>query len=318
MKFLVTGGTGLVGRRLCRVLRDDQHDVTVLTRGQAGEIKDLPDGTNVISGDPTQPGDWMDTAAQCDVVVHLAGENIFAKRWSDAFKQRICDSRVTSTENVASAVNRPDAATSVFVCASAIGIYGDRGEEELTEASSLGSGFLEDVCKRWEAAAAVVSGSVVSGSGGSASGNRPGLRCVQIRIGVVMDPDGGALKQMVLPFKMFAGGPVGNGKQWMSWIHVDDLARLILFAATNDQINGPLNATAPNPERNRDFAKALGRVLGRPSFMPTPGVALRVMLGEVADVVLASTKVIPRKALDAGFEFEYPNIFDALSHLLRR
>jgi uncharacterized protein (TIGR01777 family) len=307
MKFFITGGTGLVGGRLIPKLCQRGHSVVALTRRPAVARERFGNTCTAVEGDPMQVGAWMDAVADCDAVIHLAGENIFAHRWSDTFKALLRDSRIKGTEHIVQALARkPTTAAGspkVLVNASAIGYYGPRGDEELDEDSSRGNDFLAQLCVDWESAAL--------------SARDRGVRVAIVRVGVVLDKAGGALAKMLTPFKLGAGGPVGSGKQWMSWIHIDDLTDLFIFAAENAAASGPLNGTAPQPVTNKDFGKALGRVLGRPSFMPTPTFALRVMLGEVAEVISTGQRVLPRKPLALGFTFKFPEIEAALRDVLR-
>jgi uncharacterized protein (TIGR01777 family) len=253
-----------------------------------------------------QSGAWMNAIDECDAVIHLAGENVFAHRWNKRFKQLLVDSRVKSTQNVAQALLRkPQTASGhpkVLVNASAIGIYGPHGDEEITEESEPGNDFLAGLCIEWEKAARTVE---------SAS-----VRSVQVRVGVVLDPQGGALAKMLTPFKLFAGGPVGSGKQWMAWIHHEDMVGLFLLALDRAECRGPLNGTAPNPVTNKILSKALGRAMHRPSFVWTPTIALRIVLGEVAGVVTAGQRVVPKKALELGYAFKYPTVESALAQII--
>jgi uncharacterized protein (TIGR01777 family) len=307
MKFFVTGGTGLVGGRLIPKLCQRGHTVAALTRRPAVARERFGNTCTAVEGDPMQAGSWMHAVTDCDAVIHLAGENIFAHRWSDAFKTLLRDSRIKGTEHIVQALaKKPTPAAGspkVLVNASAIGYYGPRGDEELDEDSSRGNDFLAQLCVDWEKTAL--------------SARDQGVRVAIVRIGVVLDKAGGALAKMLTPFKLGAGGPVGSGKQWMSWIHIEDLTDLFIFAAENASASGPLNGTAPQPVTNKDFGKALGRALGRPSFMPTPAFALRVMLGEVADVITTGQRVLPRKPLALGFTFKFPEIEAALRDVLR-
>jgi uncharacterized protein (TIGR01777 family) len=252
-------------------------------------------------------GAWTKQAASCDGILHLAGENIFNRRWNTEFKQLLRDSRVQSTRNVSAALcdapRRADGRPKVLVNASAIGFYGPHGDEELTEDSPPGSDFLASLCIEWENAARTVESA--------------GIRCVLVRVGVVLDKAGGALAKMLTPFKLGAGGPVGNGKQWMSWIHNDDLASMFLLALDDARASGPLNGTAPHPVTNREFSKALGRAVHRPAFLPTPIFALRLGLGEVADVIATGQRVLPQRALAVGMPFRFPTIDTALADIFR-
>jgi uncharacterized protein len=306
MRIFVTGGTGLVGRRLIKRLFDRGDQVIVLTR-HYGHARQLfgPEVT-LVEGDPMQAGEWMNTLADCDAVVHLAGENVFGRRWSAAFKTLLHDSRVRSTQLVVEALSRKplraDGQPKVLVNASAIGYYGPHGDEEVTEDSPSGSDFLAKLCVEWEKAALAAQSA--------------GVRCVLIRVGVVLDKEGGALAKLLTPFKMGAGGPVGSGQQWMSWIHHADLVGLFLLALDHSEARGPINGTAPNPVTNRDFAKILGHVLHRPSFVWTPSFALRVLLGEVAKVIVTGQRVLPKRALGLDYSFQYPTVEAALSQIL--
>jgi uncharacterized protein (TIGR01777 family) len=302
MKVLLTGGTGLVGRRLGAALAGRGDSVVVLTRDPARAGPALPPGAVAVAGDPTQPGPWTDAVCGCDAVVNLAGENLFARRWNADFKRTIRDSRIQATEQVVRAVLGAADRPRVLVSASAIGYYGPHESAEFTEDSPPGNDYLAGVCAEWEAAARPAA--------------EAGVRTVLLRIGVVLDPAGGALAQVIGPFKKFVGGPVGSGRQWMSWIHHADLTGLILRALDDPAVSGPLNATAPHPVTNAEFSHALGSALGRPSALTAPAFAVRLMLGEVADIVLTGQKVRPAKARSLGYEFRFPEIAAALRDLL--
>jgi uncharacterized protein (TIGR01777 family) len=305
MRVFITGGTGLVGTHLVRRLRERGDEVALLTRRPAAARERFADCT-VVEGDPMQAGPWMDAVADSEAVINLAGEGIFNRRWSDAFKSLLRDSRVKSTEHVVQALAKnprtPAGTPKVLANASAVGYYGFHGDEELDEAAPAGDDFLARVCVDWERAARAAESA--------------GVRVVVVRIGIVLDKSGGALAKLLTPFKLFAGGPAGSGNQWMSWIHNDDLAGLFLLALDNPRAVGPLNSTAPRPVTNREFGKALGRALSRPSFMPTPAFALRLMLGEVADIITQGQKVLPKKALELGYAFRFPELDAALANIL--
>jgi len=239
-----------------------------------------------------------------DAVVHLAGENIAAGRWTERQKARIRDSRVKGTRLLCDLLARYSPPPKALVCASAVGYYGDRGDEILKEESASGSDFLSDVCGEWEAA--------------TQTAVERGIRVVNLRIGVVLSPLGGALAKMLTPFKLGAGGVIGSGRQYMSWIALDDAVRAFHFALTNQSLHGPVNAVAPNAVTNRDFTRTLGRVLSRPTVFPMPAFAARLAFGEMADaLLLASTRVQPARLLAGGFTFRYPDLEGALRHLLR-
>lgn len=295
MHVLISGSTGLIGSALVRSLRADGHAITRLSRAGGG--------ADVVQWDPVAGAfDAADVPA-CDAVVHLAGESVVG-RWSAAKKAAIRDSRVRGTRLLCEALARLETRPRVLVCASAVGLYGDRGSEILTEGSPAGRGFLADVVREWEAAA------------------RPaveaGIRVVLLRFGVVLSKAGGALAKMLTPFRMGLGGKIGSGRQYVSWVSLDDTVRAIRFALDTQSLSGPVNVAAPNAVTNADFARALARRLGRPSFVPTPAFAVRAALGEAADeLLLASTRVQPARLLEAGFSFRHPAIEEALDAALR-
>jgi uncharacterized protein len=306
MRIFIAGGTGLVGSRLVQRLLARGDVVSVLTRRPEVARQKWGNACSIVAGDPMQPGDWMHAVGDCAAVVNLVGEGVFNRRWRRWFKELLVASRVQSTTNIVAALARSprqtDGTPKILVNASAIGYYGPHGDEELDEDAGPGDDMLARLCVEWEKAASAAAGH--------------GVRTVVIRVGVVLDRAGGALKQMLLPFKMFTGGPVGSGKQWVSWIHHDDLVGLILLGLDNPHASGPMNGTAPNPVTNKQLARALGRALHRPSFMPTPKFALRLMLGEVAGLVTTGQRVLPRKALEWGYTFKFPEIDGALRDVL--
>lgn len=306
MRIFIAGGTGLVGSRLVARLLALGRQVTVLTRRPEAARQKWGASCSIVTGDPMAPGDWLNALDDCDGIVNLVGEGIFNRRWTAAFKDLLRTSRVLSTRHIVAALTRqPHAAAGrpkVLVNASAIGYYGTTGDEELTEESPPGHDMLAELCLEWEKEAQAAA--------------TAGLRVVILRVGVVLDPAGGALKKMILPFRMFLGGKIGSGKQWLSWIHHDDLVGMIVLALDAPRAAGPMNATAPHPVTNRDFARALGRALHRPSFMPTPAFALRVMLGQVAGIITKGQRVLPGKALDWGYVFKFPDIDSALRDAL--
>jgi len=305
MRVFVTGGSGLVGSRLKKRLRERGDEIAILTRRPEALAKE-PD-VIAIAGDPMTKGPWMDAVKNCDAVVNLVGEGIFNKRWSPDFKETLVKSRVESTKHVVEALaafpKKSDGSPKVLVSASAIGYYGSHGDEELTESSPPGNDVMARLCVDWEKAAHAA--------------EPAGIRVAIVRIGVVLDKSGGALAKMLPPFKMFVGGPIGSGKQYMSWIHHDDLVGQFLFAIDHANVAGPLNGTAPKPVTNAEFSKALGRVLGRPSFMPTPAFMLGLALGEVASVVTTGQRVVPKASLDAGYQFRFTDVDAALGEILK-
>jgi uncharacterized protein (TIGR01777 family) len=304
MRVLITGGSGLIGSRLKKRLRERGDEVVILTRQPEALAKEP--GIVALAGDPTVRASWMESIKHCGAVVNLVGEGIFNKRWSPAFKETLVKSRVDSTKHVAQALQaspqNADGSPKVLISASAIGYYGIHGDEELTESSPAGDDFMARICVQWEAAARDAAAA--------------GVRVVNLRVGVVLDKNGGALKKMLPPFKMFVGGPIGSGSHYMSWIHHHDLVGQILFAINHPNVTGPLNGTAPKPVTNAEFSKALGKVLGRPSFLPTPAFMLRLMLGEVAGVITTGQRVLPKASLDAGYTFRFADVDAALGEIL--
>lgn len=307
MRVFVTGGTGQIGSRLVPLLLRRKDEVVLLTRRYAEARQKFGTETKLVEGDPMKAGDWMDAVADCDGVINLAGENLFNRRWNDSFKTLMRDSRLKSTENVVQALAKNPKAThggpKVLVNASAIGYYGPHGDEELDENSPPGSDFLAGLCVEWEKAAQ--------------KARDHGVRVALVRIGVVLDRLGGALAQLWTPFKFGIGGKVGSGKQWMSWIHHEDMAGVLIHALDNGEANGPINGTAPNPVTNYTFTKALGRALGRPTIFPVPGFVLKLRFGEVAAVVVTGQRVLPRAALALGYQFKFPTIDEALTNIVK-
>jgi uncharacterized protein (TIGR01777 family) len=306
VRVFVTGGTGLIGARLVRALHDRGDAVDLLTRRPDEARKTFGPACNVIAGNPTQAGPWAEAVDGCDAAVNLAGEDLFNRRWDTSFKQVLHDSRVRSTEHVVHALARRPRTTAglpkVLVSASAVGYYGAREDEELTEDSPPGDDFLARLCVDWEQAARMAEAA--------------GIRVAVVRIGVVLDKAGGALRRLLPPFQMGMGGPTGSGRQWVSWVHHADLTGLLLLALDHANARGPLNAMAPNPVRNGEFAEVLGQTLHRPAFLPTSAFVLRWMFGEAADAVLTGQRVLPKKALALGYAFRFPTPDKALTDVL--
>lgn len=245
---------------------------------------------------------WGDVVNEVDVIVHLAGENLAEGRWTDARKQRIRDSRVLSGHALRDAVEQADNKPGVLIQASAVGYYGPRKDEMVDESAGPGSDFLAQICFEWEAATASVEGL--------------GVRRAIARTGIVLSPEGGALPRMLLPFKLFAGGKIGSGNQWWPWIHMDDEVRALRFLIDQEEATGPFNLAAPNPVKNKEFAKTLGTVMGRPSMFPVPSPALSAAFGEMSTVLLDGQRAIPKRLTELGFEFKYPELEEALKDLL--
>lgn len=296
MKVAVTGASGLIGSGLVSFLLKKAVTVSRI-------LRDDPRG-NGISWRP-EGGNWDSAFADgTDGIVHLAGENIASGRWTKEKKEKIRNSRVDGTKRLCDHILKLSSPPSVFVCASAIGFYGDRGMEFLNEVSSRGSGFLPDVCVGWEEAAHELS--------------KAGIRVVNARFGVVLSTAGGALAKMLTPFRMGMGGKLGNGRQYMSWVAMDDVVGAIYHALTTASLKGPVNVVSPNPVTNNEFTHTLGRVLRKPAVMPMPAFAARLAFGEMAnDLLLASTRVVPKTLLESGYSFQYPELEGALKHLLK-
>jgi uncharacterized protein (TIGR01777 family) len=292
MRVIISGASGLLGTALTRALRSAGHETVALVRRapRAGEVQ----------WDAYKPLDPAKLAG-CDAVVHLAGKNI-AGRWTEEFKREVLESRSITTKILATAAAESFRRTGqprVFVSASGIGYYGNRGEEVLTEESRAGTGFLAEVCKQWEAA--------------TAPAREAGVRVVSLRIGVVLARDGGALKPMLLPFQLGLGGRIGSGQQWWSWIELDDVIGAMLFALENDSLQGAVNAVAPAAARNSEFVKALGRALHRPTIFPLPEFVIRTVMGQMGEeLLLTSAQALPRKLEDAGYAFRHPQLDEAL------
>ena len=293
MHYLITGGTGFIGKALCASLIADENRVTVLTRHVSGATACLPSGVSAT--------DTLDELREIDVVVNLAGENLTDGRWSDERKQAFLDSRIGTTRRInewmAAQYQRPK----TMISGSAIGWYGARGDETLTEDSSPGDDFAARLCQAWEAEAI--------------KAEALGVRVCRVRTGIVLAADGGALAKMLPPFKFGLGGPMGDGKQWMSWITRHDLVRMIRWLAEMDSASGAYNGTAPNPVTNAEFAKTLAEALHRPSIIRTPAIFLKLMFGEMADMLLAGQRVLPSRAIDEGFRFDHLTAATSLATL---
>jgi uncharacterized protein (TIGR01777 family) len=298
-RIVVAGGSGFVGQSLVVALVARGDEVAVLTRNP----RDVRTG-RPVQWNPAQPGSWTSEVSEADAVINLAGENVGAGRWTGERKKRIVESRAVSTRGLVDAMSTRRDRSRVFVSASAVGFYGDRGDSALDESALPGASFLTDVTEQWEEAAHAADAVA---------------RVVILRIGVVLAKDGGALGKMTLPFRLFGGGPMGSGRQWMSWIDRDDVIRLVEWAIDRPEASGVYNATAPSPVTNRDFARALGHVLHRPAIMPAPAFALRVALGEMADeMLLTGQRVLPARATEQGFTFKYPTLGASLEHIFGR
>ena len=299
MRIAVTGATGLVGSAVVTALAGAGHEVVRLVR------RDPAPGKQEVRWDPRKGEIDAAGLEGMDAVVHLAGENVGSGRWTAGRKAAIRDSRVNGTRLLCEALAALSRPPKTLVCASAIGYYGDRGEDLLTEESPAGRGFLPEVCREWEAATAPAA--------------EKGIRVTPLRIGVVLTPTGGALSRMLPLFRAGLGGVLGSGKQYVGWVALDDLPGIVLHVLGREELRGPVNAVAPRPVTNRELTEALGKVLSRPTVLPVPAFALRLAVGEMADaLLLASARVVPRRLEETGYRFRFPELFGALRHLLGR
>ena len=303
---LITGGTGAIGSKLVKALKGKNYHVSLVTRDV---------GKAMANAKPAHlsPNEYIDikyilspeyatnVVSNTDYIINLAGAGIADKPWSAEYKQEIINSRIIITQALANAISRAEKKPLAFISASAVGYYGSRGDEILPETASNGTGFLAEVCSQWEAAAEIAGDST---------------RLVNGRIGIVLDKKTGALPKMLAPFKFFSGSVLGSGKQWMPWIHITDLVNLFCYCIDNQNLRGPVNLTAPNPVTNKVFTKAIGRVVEKPVILKAPSLALKIMLGESADMVLGSQRAIPNAATEAGFEYIFADVGTALENLI--
>jgi uncharacterized protein (TIGR01777 family) len=300
MKILITGGTGFVGTQITSHLIREGYGVTILTRSLRGAKASSP-GISYLEGDPTKKGPWQEAIKNHNTVINLAGASIFSK-WTEEHKKAIRESRVSTTQNIVEGLPSDPSKKITLLSTSAVGYYGFCGDEELIEDSPPGDDFLARIAKEWE--------------GEALKAREKGARVVITRFGIVMGEKGGALSQMIPLFKKYIGGPIGSGKQWFSWVHIKDLAEVFAFLLKHPEISSPVNVCSPNPVRNKDLAKALGKALHRPSFIPAPGFMVKLFLGEFGSVILEGQRVIPRRLLDNGFVFQYPDIEKALQNIV--
>ncbi len=300
MNVVVAGGTGFIGSSLIPLLRLGGHDVVVLTRDTSRAP--LKADVKLVRWDGVTQGEWAVHVRNADAVINMAGESIGSGRWTPSRKERIVTSRINATRALLESIRLGEKRPSLFISSSAVGYYGPVDSGDVTEDHPPGSGFLADVCLRWEQEASAV--------------GELGPRVVILRTGVVIGEKGGALERMLLPFRLYAGGPVGSGKQWFPWVHGDDMAGVILFALGHPELAGPVNVVAPESVDMRAFCAALGVALSRPSWIPVPAMALRAALGEMADMVLTGQRVVPAKLLALGYRFRYPALAAALASVV--
>lgn len=301
MKIVLAGGTGFIGRKLLPALLAEKHQVALLTRNakKAGLANTL---LRVVYWDNAKE-DWKKEIDGADAVINLAGEPIADKRWTSAQKEVLAKSRLESTRAIVSAMASASKKPQVFINASAVGYYGSVPEGDVDENHPAGNDFLADLCKKWEHEAN--------------NAQALGVRTVLLRTGIVLEKDGGALKKMMFPFKIFAGGPLGSGNQWFPWIHRDDVVGAILFALKNSTLQGPVNLAAPDPVTMKDFCKALGRALGRPSWAPVPAFVLQIALGEMSAMLLTGQKAVPSALKKSGYSFLHPRLDEALQSIVK-
>ena len=305
-KIIISGGTGLIGKRLITELSEKEYDIIVITRKINKSI-------NFISKENVSFFEWDYNNSSEEIInllndsysiINLTGASIAGKRWSGEYKKVLYESRIITTRKIVEAISKCSKKPESFISSSAIGYYGTTGNEILTEESQSSDDFLANLCFEWEYEAC--------------KANEFGVRTVCIRTGLVIDGNDGAMKKIVLPFKLFIGGHLGTGKQWFSWIHINDLVNLYLFSINNINIKGALNGTSPKPVTNKEFCKTLGKVLKRPSFIPVPGFALKLIIGEFAQYLVTGRKVIPKSAIENGYAFEFPDLISALNNLFKK
>lgn len=303
MNVTITGATGRIGTELVKALGARGDHVTVLSRKPDAAAKRLGPGVEAVSWDPNAGPAPAAALSGRDAVIHLAGEDV-GQRWNERTKQAIYDSRETGTRNLVAGLRAADPRPQALISGSAAGYYGPRGDEPVDESVPAGLGFLAGVCVAWEREANAAA--------------ELGLRVVNVRTGVVLTADSGALQKMLPPFKAGVGGPAGGGKQYVPWIHLDDEVGILLAALDSNDFEGPINAGAPQPVTNREFAKALGQALGRPALLPTPGFAIKALFGEMSEIVLTGVRMVPGRADELGYGFKHPEVGEALRSTLGR
>jgi uncharacterized protein (TIGR01777 family) len=302
-RIIITGATGFIGRALCRKLVEGGYEVVALSRNPEKGSESLPNQVRIVNWDAKTGEGWADYADGAYAIINLAGESIASGRWTQQKKRRILESRLNAGEAVLQAVERVESKPKVVIQASGVGIYGNRDDEILDEFSPAGSGFLVEVAKQWEQSTKKV--------------EPMGVRQVIIRTGVVLGAGGGFLSRVLLPFRLLLGGRLGSGKQWIPWIHIDDEIGAIVFLMEKENLQGVFNLTPPNPLTSKEFFRFLGKAMRRPSWLPVPGFVLRVFLGEMAkELILSGQRAVPKRLLDSGYEFEYPDAEPALREIL--
>lgn len=301
-RIVITGATGLIGLELCQKIHGSGDEITVFTRDIKKGKEVLPYLNNFVEWDYNKPEIWKNELNGKDAIIHLAGANIFGNRWTESYKRVIMDSRTIATKNLIDSMEKIENKPKIFISSSAVGFYGDKGDEVITEETSSGKDFLSLVCKSWEYEAMQT--------------EKYDLRRVIIRTGIVLSEKDGALKKMLVPFKWFTGGSIGKGNQWFPWIHIEDIISVYLFAL-NNEVTGVLNGTSPNPVTMKEFVKTLGKVIHRPSFFIVPEFVLKMAVGEGAQSILSSLRVIPQRLINSAFKFKYEYLEQALTSLLK-
>jgi uncharacterized protein (TIGR01777 family) len=300
MHVYIAGGTGFIGKCLTKKLLEQGNRVTATGTRSNFPLKAHP-RLSYVQADLTRKGRWQESLAEADAVVNLVGKTIFG-RWTKAYKAQIRESRILTTHNIVESLE--SSRQGLLINASAVGFYGSQGDTILDEDAPPGSDFLGEVGMGWESAAL--------------EGEKKGIRVVCARFGIVLGEEGGAVNKMLAPFKFFIGGPLGNGEQWFSWIHIDDLCAAMIWVTEHQELKGPVNFCAPNPVRNKEMTKIIGRILGRPTFIPTPAFAIRMVMGELASALLSSQRCVPKKLVSADFQYTYPDIESAFREILKK
>ncbi len=301
-KIIVTGATGLIGKSLCEKLISNGYEITIFSRSKSKAEKIIPNAAAYVEWDYKNINSFQKNVDGKDAIIHLSGANLGAKRWTENYKKIIYESRIISSRNLVEAIKYAANKPKIFISASAVGFYGEKGDQLITEESSAGNDFLSKICYDWEEAAAL--------------STKYGCRHSAVRTGIVLSLQEGMLNKMITPFKFFVGGPLGNGKQWVPWIHLVDLINLYIFILENE-IHGAVNAASPNPVRMNNFADELGNVLNRPSYFRVPKFAIKIAAGEIADFILMSQRVIPKKLKEANFNFNFVDLKNALTDTIK-
>jgi uncharacterized protein (TIGR01777 family) len=301
-KIVINGGTGMLGKKLTNALLLKGYNILMLSRNPLKYKNAFDSNISFYKFDSLTSSEELSGVLNgCYGIINLAGASIAERRWTEQYKKELYDSRIIPTRNISEAIVNLKIKPDFFINTSATGIYGNRGDEILNEGSSIGNDYLANLCRDWESEALIA---------------KKHTRTLTVRIGVVLDEKGGALKKLILPFKLFAGGHLGNGKQFIPWVHIEDLIRSFLFIIDIRDLSGAVIASSPNPARNKDFSRDIGKVLSRPAFLPAPGSGLKILLGEFAEFLLASQRTVPLKLLNNGFEFKFPDSISALNSLL--